>query len=147
MALQLQKKMEKETAIKMLHQFKEALIGQNILDLIESEKVEQEFGDAEPGNYLIAAVVGGLVYLDEDGKTLVQKLINEIESGEQKADTLYYKNRLTLDIIRDESTGNEIAKAINIVTRLTGKTKQLIGKICYQDLYIMQEIAAFFFAH
>lgn len=147
MALEIKKKMEPETALKQLAEFKEAIIGQNILDLIENEKVQEEIGDVEPGKYLQAAVVGGLVYLDEDGKTLVQKLINPIESGDQKCDVLYYKNRLTLDIIRDESTNNEIAQAINIVTRLTGRTKQLIGKICYQDLYIMQEIAAFFFAH
>lgn len=147
MALEIKKKMEPETALKQLAEFKEAIIGQNILELIENEKVQKEIEDAEPGKYLQAAVVGGLVYLDEDGKTLVQKLINPIESGDQKADTLYYKNRLTLDIIRDENSGNEIAQAINIVTRLTGRTKQLIGKICYQDLYIMQEIAAFFFAH
>ncbi len=147
MSLEIKKKMEKETALKMLNEFKEAVVGQNILELIESEKVEQEFGDAEPGKYLQAAVMGGLVYLADDGKTLVQKLINPIASGEQKAETLYYKNRLTLDIIRDESTGNEIAKAINIVTRLTGQTKQLIGKLWGQDLYITQEIAAFFFAH
>ena len=147
MVLEIKKKMEPETALKQFAEFKEAIVGQNILDLIESDKVEQEFGDAEPGKYLQAAVVAGLVYLDDDGKTLVQKLINPIVSGEQKADTLYYKNRLTLDIIRDENTGNEIAKAINIVTRLTGQTKQLIGKTWGQDLYIMQEIAAFFFAH
>ena len=147
MVLEIKKKMEPETALKQLNEFKEAIIGKNILDLLESDKVEQEYGDVEPGKYLQAAVVSGLVYLDDDGKTLVQKLINPISSGDQRADTLYYKNRLTLDIIRDENTGNEIAKAINIVTRLTGETKQLIGKICYQDLYIMQEIAAFFFAH
>lgn len=147
MSLEIKKKMEKETALKMINEFKEAIVGQNILELIESEKVEQEFGDAEPGKYLHAAVVGGLVYFDAESKTLVQKLINPIASGEQKTDTLYYKNRLTLDIIRDEDTPNEIAKAINIVTRLTGQTKQLIGKLWGQDLYIMQEIVAFFYAH
>lgn len=147
MSLEIKKKMEPETALKQLAEFKEAIVGQNILELIESDKVEQEFGDAEPGKYLQAATVGGLVYLHDDGKTLVQKLINPIESGEQKTDTLYYRNRLTLDIIRDEDTSNEIAKAINIVTRLTGQTKQLIGKVWGQDLYIMQEIVAFFYGH
>jgi antitoxin component HigA of HigAB toxin-antitoxin module len=145
--MELTKKMEPETALKELAKMKEAIIGENILDLLESDKVKKEVDDAEPGKYLQAAVVGGLVYLDEDGKTLVQKLINPIVSGEQSRDVLHYKNRLTLDIIRDEQTGNEIAQAINIVTRLTGCTKQLIGKLCYQDLYITQEIAAFFFAH
>lgn len=145
--MELTKKMEPETALKELTKMKEAIIGENILDLLESDKVKKEVDDAEPGKYLQAAVVGGLVYLDKDGKTLVQKLINPIVSGEQSRDTLHYTNRLTLDIIRDEQTGNEIAQAINIVTRLTGCTKQLIGKLCYQDLYITQEIAAFFFAH
>ena len=145
--MELTKKMEPETALKELAKMKEAIIGENILDLLESDKVKKEIDDAEPGKYLQAAVVGGLVYLDQDGKTLVQKLINPIASGEQSRDALYYKNRLTLDVIRDEQTGNEIAQAINIVTRLTGCTKQLIGKIWGQDLYIMQEIAAFFYAH
>lgn len=147
MSLELKKKMEPETALKQLAEIKESIVGQNILKLIESEKVEQEFGDVTPGEYLQAAVVGGLVYLDADGKTLVQKLMSPVTSGEQKTDTLYYKNHLTLDIIRDEDTPNEIAKAINIVARLTGKTKQLIGKIWGQDLYIMQEIVAFFYGH
>lgn len=145
--MELTKKMEPETALKELTKMKEAIIGENILDLLESDKVKKEVDDAEPGKYLQAAVVAGLVYLDSDGKTLVQKLLNPIVSGEQSRDTLYFKNKLTLDIIRDEQTGNEIAQAINIVTRLTGCTKQLIGKLCYQDLYITQEIAAFFFAH
>lgn len=147
MTTEIKKKMEPETALKQLAEFKEAIIGQNILDLLQNENVKKEIEDVEPGKYLQAAVVGGLVYLDSDGKTLVQKLINPIQSGEQTCDALHYKNRLTLDIIRDEQTGNEIAQAINIVTRLTGRTKQLIGKLCYQDLYITQEIAAFFFAH
>lgn len=147
MSLEIKKKMEPETALKMLVEMKEAIIGQNILELLESDTAKKEVDGVEPGKYLQAAVVGGLVYLDDDGQTLVQKLMMPIQSGEQTCDTLYYKNRLTLDIIRDEQTPNEIAQAINIVTRLTCRTKQLIGKLCYQDLYITQDIAGFFFGH
>lgn len=142
---EIKAKISLETALKNIEEIKENLYGKNILDLLQNDDTKKEVEKVKPGNFLKAAVVGGLVYYDTEQKSLVQKLINPIESGEQKCDTLYYKNRLTLEILRDEDTSNDIAHAINLVTRLTGRSKQIIGKIYGQDLSIMQDICAFFY--
>ena len=116
------------------------------MEILESDEVNKEIAGVKAGDYLIAAVMSGIVYYDDEKKCVVQKLINPIQSGEQTADTLYYKNNLTLGIMRDEDTSNQLALTINVITRLTGRTKQVIEKIWGQDLHIMQDISAFFYA-
>lgn len=144
--MEIRKKIEKETALKEIAEIKTKIVGENILEILESDEVNKEIAGVKAGDYLIAAVMSGIVYYDDEKKCVVQKLINPIQSGEQTADTLYYKNNLTLGIMRDEDTSNQLALTINVITRLTGRTKQVIEKIWGQDLHIMQDISAFFYA-
>ena len=90
--------------------------------------------------------MAGFVYYDDEKNCLVQELIKPVQSGEQTADKFYYKNHLSLELMREEQTSNEIALTINVIARLTGRTKQIIGKIYGQDSHIIQDIASFFFA-
>ena len=144
--MEIRKKIEKETALKEIAEIKTKIVGENILEILESDEVNKEIAGVKAGDYLIAAVMSGIVYYDDEKKCVVQKLINPVQSGEQTADTLYYKNNLTLGIMRDEDTSNQLALTINVITRLTGRTKQVIEKIWGQDLHIMQDISAFFYA-
>lgn len=144
--MEIRKKFTKEQAKNEINNIKTSILGANILNLLESEDVKDEVENVEPGKYLIAAVMGGLVYYDEEKKCLVQNLINPIQSGEQTADCLYYKNNLTLGIMRDENTSNNYSLTINLITRITGRTKQIIEKVFGQDLQVMQDIASFFYA-
>ena len=144
--MEIRKKFTKEQAKNEINEIKTSILGANILNLLESEDVKEEVENVEPGKYLIAAVMGGLVYYDEEKKCLVQNLINPIQSGEQTADCLYYKNNLTLGIMRDENTSNNYSLTINLITRITGRTKQIIEKVFGQDLQVMQDIASFFYA-
>ena len=144
--MEIRKKIEKETALKEIAEIKTKIVGENILEILESDEVNKEIAGVKAGDYLIAAVMSGIVYYDDEKKCVVQKLINPIQSGEQTADTLYYKNNLTLGIMRDEDTSNQLALTINVITRLTGRTKQVIEKIWGQDLHIMHDISAFFYA-
>lgn len=144
--MEIRKKIEKETALKEIQEIKTKLIGENILDVLDSDEVLKEIENIQPGKYLLAAVMSGLVYYDDDKKCLVQEFVKPVQSGEQTAENLMFKNNLTLGYMREENTTNEIALTINLVTRLTGKTKQLIEKIYGQDLKVLQDIITFFYA-
>ena len=143
---EIRKKLEKETALKELKAIKTKIVGENILEVLESEDVQNEIDKVNVGDYLLAAVMTGHVYFDDEKNCLVQELIKPVTSGEQSADVLYFKNNLTLGLMREENTSNQFALTINVITRLTGKTKQIIEKIYGQDLQILQEIASFFYA-
>lgn len=144
--MEIRKKFTEEQALNELQNFKTNILGASVLDLLESDKVKNEIKNVQPGKYLIAAVMGGLVEYDEEKKCLIQHLKMPVKSGEQEAETLYYKNNLTLGIMRDEDTSNNYALTINLITRITGRTKQIIEKVFGEDLQIMQEIASFFYA-
>lgn len=144
--MEIRKKIEKATALKELKEMKTKIVGENILDVLDSDEVLKEIDDVQAGDYLLAAVMSGIVYYDEDKKCLVQELINPVTSGEQTADILYYRNNLTLGVMREENTTNQFALTINLITRITGKTKQIIEKIYGQDLQVLQDIASFFYA-
>lgn len=145
--MEIRKKFTQEQALKELQRYKTNILGgESVLNMLESEKVTDEIENIEPGKYLIAAVMAGLVDYDEEKKCLVQKLKIPVESGEQKADCLYYRNNLTLGMMRDEYTSNNYALTINLITRITGRTKQIIEKVCGEDLQIMQDVSAFFYA-
>jgi len=144
--MEIRKKIEKATALKELKEMKTKIVGENILDVLDSDEVLKEIDDVQAGDYLLAAVMSGIVYYDEDKKCLVQELIYPVTSGEQTADILYYRNNLTLGVMREENTTNQFALTINLITRITGKTKQIIEKIYGQDLQVLQDIASFFYA-
>jgi hypothetical protein len=144
--MELKKKFTQKQALKELQDIKTKILGENVLGLLESDDVKEEIENVEPGKYLIAAVMAGLVFYDDENKCLVQNFINPVKSGEQEADSLYYKNNLTLGIMREEHTSNNYALTINLITRITGRTKQIVEKVFGQDLQIMQEIASFFYA-
>lgn len=144
--MEFKKKFTQKQALKELQDIKTKILGENVLDLLESDDVKEEIENIEPGKYLIAAVMGGLVFYDDEKKCLVQNFINPVKSGEQGADSLYYQNNLTLGIMREEHTSNNYALTINLITRITGRTKHIIEKVFGQDLQIMQDIASFFYA-
>nr|DAT94656.1 MAG TPA: tail assembly chaperone protein [Caudoviricetes sp.] len=144
--MEIRKKIDKETALKTLEEIKEKILGQNVLSILESDNVQEEIKSVRPGEYLLAATMAGFVYYDDEKNCLVQELIKPVQSGEQTADKFYYKNHLSLELMREEQTSNEIALTINVIARLTGRTKQIIGKIYGQDSHIIQDIASFFFA-
>jgi len=142
----MQAKIQKEQAIFEIENMKEKIIGENILRVLSADSgIQNEIDKIEPPKYLIAAVMTGHVYYDEEKNVVVQKLIKPIQSGEQATDALYFSNRLTFDLLVEENTGNEIAMIKNIITRLTGKSKQLIGKLEVQDMIIAKEITTFFY--
>lgn len=143
--MKLSKKMEKESARKEIEAIREKIVGENILSLLK-EDVKEDFSAQAPGDYLLASVMAGIVFWDDEKNCLIQKLFKPLKSGEQSREELHYKGDLNLGLLRDENTPNEIAASINVVSRLTGASKQLIEKLCYQDLSITQEITSFFFA-
>jgi len=143
--MEIRKKFTEEQALNELQDFKTKMFGESVLDLLDSEKVKDEVKKVKPRKFLIAAVMGGLVEYNEEQKCLVQHLKMPVKSGEQEADKLYYKNNLTLGIMRDENTSNDYALTINLITRITGRTKQIIEKVFGEDLQIMQDIASFFY--
>lgn len=144
--MEIRQKFTEEQALNEIQSFKTKMFGESVLDLLESDKVQDEVKNVKPGKYLLAAVMGGLVEYNEEKKCLVQHLKMTVKSGEQEADTLYYKNNLTLGMMRDEETSNNYALTINLITRITGRTKQIIERVFGEDLQIMQEIASFFYA-
>lgn len=142
----MQARLNKEQALKEIESMKEKIIGENILNVLSADSgVKNEIEKVEPPKYLTAAVMTGHVYFDEEKNNVVQKLIKPIQSGEQATDVLYFSNHLTFDLLVEENTNNEIAMVKNIITRLTCKSKQLIGKLEVQDMIIAKEIATFFY--
>ena len=144
--MELKAKLTEEQALQELENIKTKILGENVLDLLESDKVQNEIKNVSPGKYLLAATIGDLVYYDDEKNCLVQKFIKPVVSGEQTAECLYYKNNLNLGMMRDEATSNDSALTINLITRITGRTKQIIEKVFGQDLKIMQDIASFFYS-
>lgn len=142
----IRQKLDKITALKEIASYKAKICGQNILDLLESEDVHKEIEEIKPGKYLLAAVIGGFVYWDEKENCLVQHLVMPVESGTQKCNELHYRHNLTFGLLRDESSGSDIATGINVIHRLTGRSKQLIEKLHGQDLAITQDVAGFFYS-
>lgn len=143
--MEIRKKLEENQALQEIENFKTKMFGENILNVIDSENGEKSSQKIKPGCYLLAAVMAGVVYFDNENNCLVQKLIKPVESGEQTADILYFKHNVTMGMLRDESTTNEMALTINMISRITGRSKQIIEKICGQDLKITQNLTNFFY--
>ncbi len=144
--MEIRKKLEENQALKEIEDYKTKMFGENILDVLDSENVEKALQKITPGKYLLAAVMAGVVYFDDEKNCLVQELIKPVQSGEQEAKSLYYKHNMTMGLMRDENTSNEMALSINMISRLTGRSKQIIEKIFGQDLHIMQDLTSFFYS-
>lgn len=144
--MEIRKKLEENQALQEIESYKTKMFGENILDVLDSENVEESLRKVKPGRYLLAAVMTGVVSFDDEKNCLVQKLIKPVESGEQKADVLYYRHNVTMGMMRDESTSNEMALTINMMSRITGRSKQIIEKLSGQDMRIANELSSFFFS-
>lgn len=144
--MEIKKKFEEKQALQEIENFKTKIFGENILNVLDSENVEESLRKVKPGRYLLAAVMAGVVYFDEEKNCLVQKLTMPVESGEQKAEILYFKHIVTMGMLRDENTTNEMAMSINMISRITGRSKQIIEKIGGQDMRVVNELSSFFFS-
>jgi hypothetical protein len=141
----MQAKLTKELALQEIENIKEKIVGENILQVLKSDEVTDAVEKVTPPDFLVAAVMAGYVYYDDEKKCVVQKLVKPLKTGEQSTDTLYYTNSMNMDLLIDENTTNQLAFLRNILTRLTCKSKQLIGKLETQDLFIAKELAGFFY--
>lgn len=141
----MQAKITKETALKEIADAKEKIFGENILSVLESDQVREDVCNVNPPDLLLAAFMAGYVYWDADKNCLAQKLVKPVKSGEQSADILYYCNQLIFNMLIEEYSANDIAMVKNTIARLVGKSKQLIGNLEMQDLFIAKDISDFFY--
>ena len=144
--MEIRKKLEENQALQAIENIKTKIFGENILNVLDSKNVEKSFQKIKPGRYLLAAVMAGVVFYDDKKGCLVQEMIKPLKSGEQEANALYFKHDITMGMMRDENTSNEMALTINMISRITGRSKQIIEKICGQDLKITQDLANFFYS-
>ena len=58
--------------------------------------MEKSLQKIKPGRYLLAAVMAGVVFYDDEKGCLVQEMIKPLKSGEQEANALYFKHAITM---------------------------------------------------
>lgn len=144
MALKIEKKMEKESALKIIDDIKNRICDVD-LDALCGDKVEVAQGDSKLiFNKVVQAVQCGLVEWDEDENCMVQTLIRPLESGTMKADKLFYKNAITLGDAKDFNSTKTQEAVIESLAFVTGKATQLIEKLRGQDFNIAVGCLSFF---
>lgn len=141
------KKMEKETAIKMLNEIKENIGGVDLETICsENDDITPENINDDITNRLVQAIQCGLVYWDEKENVLVQKLIRPLVSGDLTANELKYQHKLTIrDLKMINSPGiSELEVFEKALAQITGRGNALIGKLSGQDVQIASGCLSFF---
>lgn len=157
---EIKKIMERESAKKLIDEFKLKICGVDLEkicsddELIENaqEKLANKKTEAEEkaerifNKYkrtLENAVMCGLVFWSVEEDCLCQRLIKPVTSGEQECNVLKYKNQLCLNDTKDQSD-NVTQILIDNLCKITGRTKQLIGKLGNDDVDIATGCISFF---
>ena len=143
----IKKKMEKETAIKLLNEIRENIGGVDLETICdENNEITPENINDEITKRLIQAIQCGLVYWDENENVLIQKLIRPLKSGDMSANELKYQYKLTirdLKMINTPGVG-ELEVFENALAQITGKGRALIGRLSGQDIQIASGCLGFF---
>lgn len=143
---EIRKIMERETAQKQIEEIKLRICGVDIDALCENEEIKESTKELpyDDKRKLENAWMCGLIYFSEEKNCLVQKLIKPIKSGEIEASELEYKYTLNLKNAVGVSTKDQVETTINVLSRVTGRPKQLLGEIHGQDVQFAQACIAFF---
>ncbi len=159
MSDEIKKIMERESAKKLLDEYKLKVCGVDLEKLCSDDELIEEAREKTKNKTeteeraeviskkyeraLENAVMCGLIFWSEEEKCLCQKLIKPVESGEQSCNVIQYKNQLCLNDAKNQSD-NATQVLIDNLSKLSGRSKPLISKISGQDVDIAVGCVSFF---
>ena len=140
----IKKIMEQESALAVLDEIKNKICDVD-LDELCGEKTEI-VGEKKDEIYkkLVQATMCGLIYWDDENECMAQKLIHPLKSGETKAETLLYKDNVTLGDAGSFSAKNQASLLKESLSLITGRPMQLIEQLKGQDMTIATGCVSFF---
>ncbi len=138
----IQKRMEKESAIKILNEIRNS-IGCTDLSNICGDELEINPEDTITQR-LIQAIQCGLVFWDEQANCLTQKLIRPLKCGELTAIEFQYKNRLNIQQLKGVKAISELDFLEKVLSQITGRPTHLIGQLSGQDVEVATGCVGFF---
>ena len=137
--------MERVSALKVIEEMKNLICDVDLEELCgEPVNINEDNAKKEGMETLVRAVMCGLVFWDENKNCMVQKFIRPLKSGEQTADFIEYRKKLTLEDAKNFNANNQVELTIQSLAAVCGRSNQLIGKLSGQDLAIATACMSFF---